>query len=141
MQYLVESGCEDVEEVKRCINDFLKRPEVAARLKIKDVDKIYIANVEAFDEFLDALFEDLAFVQQDEMLADVLVSLLIIYKILARHPELRSDYLLDAVACEYLLHVAVRRQRKDLIQKASEALQDVKQRLFDRLAELEESEW
>ncbi|MEM1568473.1 MAG: hypothetical protein QXI84_08335 [Thermofilaceae archaeon] len=140
LHYLIASGAEDVEEIKRLIGEFLRRPDVVAKLRTKDLEKVYAANVESLDEHVGALFENLEFVKREEAVVDALLSLLTIYKILTRHPELRPSYLLDAVACEYLLHVAVRRQREDLVKKASKAIKELAQRLVAHLTELE-AEW
>ena len=139
LQHLLESGAEEVEEVKRRIGEFLEKSDIAAELQ-SNVEKIFAANVESLDEYVATLFERLEFLKSRETATDALLDLLIVYKLLLRYPDLRPAYLPDAVACEYLLHVAVQRQREDLVEKTRDVIPAVKQKLIKHLEELD-SEW
>ncbi len=135
LQYLVERGATTLEDVKRGIVEFLVGEGHV--LPSIDAEQALLANVEAFNEWVNELYSDARLVQRHELELSTLNLIAMSYLSLVKWPELRGEYLLDAVACEYLLHVALKLRDPTLVQRAHEAARAIRARISQRLVQME----
>ena len=132
--YLSAGGFHTYSEVRSAVSRYLS---AAGRLlPAVDMEEVFRGNVEGFVEWVDDLYSDVDAVSNRDMELRTFNLVAMSYISLAEWPHMRDMHLPDAVACEYMAHIAVLRGDPGLVEEAYRAARAVRSRISTSLGEV-----